>query len=479
MNKFAKLFFHNLTPYQIIAKNSFWLTSGKILGGVLRALLVISSARILGPEHYGNFALAINFVLIFSFLPEFGLTAILTRELSKEKYDKQKIFNCIFSLSLLFSLISYLLIFIVGYIVIRNPISFQLLPILGLMMIIDILREMIYSIYRAELRGELQGILHFITNFFLFSIGILALLKFPSEFYLAWAYFFAISLGFLISSVFAINYLKKFKFVIDKNLYKFYFNSSWPIALGNTLFLLILFTDTIILSWFHPSYIIGLYNSAVKINEFLVLIPTGVALAILPMFSKNINQKENLASQISFSIYLNYLITLPIIFGIFILSDKITVFIFGKDYLNAHIGLKILIPSLLASSLFMIYSQFLIAIDKRKELLIYEFIAFFVNLTLNLLFIPKYGILAAAFNTTLSNYLALFFAHFNIRKYLDINLLNNFHKPFITSIIMGFFLILLKPLNLILVVLIGIIFYFLSLVLFKDELTIKLLRKLF
>lgn len=478
MNKIFSVFFQNLSPYQIIAKNSFWLTSGKILGGILRALLVIFSARILGPTHYGNFALAINFVLIFSFLPEFGLSSILTRELTKEK-NKQPIFNCIFSMSILLSILSYFLIFLVGYFVIKNQIAFKLLPILGIMMIIDVLREMIYSIYRAELKGELQGILHFLTNLFLFAIGISMLLLFKNEFYLAIAYFFAILFGFFISIIFALDYLKNFKIVFNLDLYKIYFNSSWPIALANTLYLLLLFTDSIILGYYRNASEVGIYNSAVKINEFLILIPTGIALAILPMLSKNVTNKEELKKHLSFSIYLTYLMIFPIIFGVLILSEKLVTFIFGSEYLNAHIGLKVLIPSLLASSLFMIYSQFLISIDKRKELLIFEFIAFLVNLFLNIALIPKYGFVIAAFNTTLSNYLALIFAHLNIKKYMTINLLSNALKPFFAALSMYLLLIILKPENLLLSIFLGASFYLVILILVKDEITIKILNKFF
>ena len=480
MRSFLNLLLKNISSYQIITKNAFWLGSSKIIGGILRALLVIFSARILGPEHYGNFSLAINFVLIFSFLPEFGLTSILTRELSKEKEEKRyDIFNCIFSISLILSFLSYILIFLVGYFTIKNPVAFKLLPILGLMMIFDVLREMIYSIYRAQLKGELQGILHFFTNLLLFILGFSLLKIFKSEFYLAIGYTIAIFLGFILSMLFAFDFIKKLKLIFNWILYKNYFNSSWPIALGNTLYLLLLYTDSVILSWYHPTSLVGIYNSAVKINEFLILLPTGIALSILPLLSKNLSEKEILKDQINFSIYLNYLITLPVISGIFILSDKIVNFVFGGEYIFAHIALKILIPSFLASSFFMIYSQLLIALDKRKELLLYEFISFLINLVFNLIFIPKYGIIAASFNTTLSNYIALFFAHFYIKKYVDVNIFNNIKNPLIASLVMSVLVTFIKSLFLPLIVLFGFILYILTLFLLKDELTLKILKIIF
>lgn len=481
MRKLLNLLIQNISYHQIITKNSFWLGFSKVISGILRALLVIYSARILGPERYGNFSLAINFVLIFSFLPEFGLTSILTRELSKEKNENRyKVFNCIFSISLILSILSYFLIFLIGFFVIKSNVAFKLLPILGLMMVFDVLREMIYSIYRAQLKGEIQGILHFLTNLLLFLIGIILLIIFKNEIYLALGYLLAIFLGFLLSIFFALDFIKRFKFIIDWALYKLYFNSSWPIALGNTLYLLLLYTDSIILNLYHSSFLVGVYNSAVKINEFLVLLPSGVALAILPMLSRNLNNKQTLNAQVNYSIYLNYLLTLPIMLGIFILSDKIVNFIFGKEYEIAYVALRILIPSLLASSLFMLFSQLLIVLDKRKELLLYEFIAFMVNLILNLILIPKYGLLAASFNTTFANYIVLFFANLNIKKYYpDIKIFYKIKKPLLASLGMAIFVYLIKNLFMLWIVLLGAIFYILTLFLLKDELTLKILNKIF
>jgi len=474
MKNLIVFFTQNIHPFQIITKNSFWITSGKILGGILRALLVIFSARFLGPDLYGSFALAINFVLIFSFLPELGLTAILTRELSKRRENKEKIFNEVISFSIFLSIISYILILLLGLILIKDERSLKLLPILGIMIIFDILREFAYAVYRAELKGELQGILHFITNLLLFVFGLYSLIKFRTTIALAYAYFLSISLGFILSIVFLGRLLKSFKFVFDFSVYKFYFKSSWPIAIANAFYLLLLFTDSIILGWFYPSYFVGIYNSAVKINEFLILFPAGIALTLLPLFSSNLNNKDELKENIEFGIYLNYLLVLPIIFSIFILSDKLILLVFGEKYLVATYGLKILIPSLLANSIFMVFSQFLIAIDRRIELLIYEFTGYIANVTLNLILIPRFDFLAASYTTTFSSFLIFLLGYFATQKYLNFNLWYGFFKPFMASLILSLFLLLFSKLNLFILIIAGSSIYFLSLIILKDRIITEL-----
>jgi len=474
MNKIINLFFKNISPTQIITKNSFWIIGGKLLGGVLRALLVIFSARILGPDLYGDFSLAMNFVLIFSFLPELGLTAISTRELSKKDSDKDKVFDGILSLSILLSLFSYFLIILLGKIFIKYELSFKILPILGIMMIFDILREFSYSVYRAELKGELHGILHTLTNLILFIIGLVFLYEFRSPIYLSYAYFLGIGVGCILSFLFLGKYIKKFKFLFDLSLYKNFLNSSWPIALANALYLLLLYVDSIILGWFFPSFYVGLYTSSVKVNEFLVVLPTGISLAILPMISKNLENKEMVKKILELGFRLSFIIILPIIFGIFILADKIINFIFGTKYILGFYALKILIPSLLPVTLFMIFSQFLIAIDRRKELIIYDFVAFFINFFINLFIIPKFNYIGASYTTTLSNFLLFLFGFYVVEKYIDFELWKFSIKPLIASFIMALFIMIFKHFNLFLLSLIGGIVYLIILFLLKEEFLLKI-----
>lgn len=474
MKKIINLFLNNISLTQIITKNSFWIIEGKLIGGILRALLVIFSARILGPSLYGSFALAMNTVLIFSFLPELGLTAILTRELSKKETDKEKIFNGILSFSILLSVFSYFLILTITKIFIKDQLSLKILPILGIMMILDVLREFSYAIYRAELKAELQGIFHILTNLILFICGIFTLLKFKDPIFLSYGYLLAIGFGCIIGFFYLGQYISKFRFVLNLNLYKNFFNSSWPIALANALYLLLLYVDGIILGWYFPSYYVGLYTSAVKMNEFLIILPTGISLAILPMISKNLYDKGKVKRILELGFQLSFIIILPIIFGLFILSEKIIILLFGENYYLSSWALRILIPSLLPVTLFMIFSQFLIAIDKRRELIIYDFLAFFINFLMNIIIIPIADYIGASYTTSFTNYILFLCGFYVVKKYIDFDLWKYSKKPLIASIIMSIFIIFFIKLNILLLILLGILIYIFLLFVLREEILLKI-----
>ncbi|GIW65596.1 MAG: flippase [Candidatus Parcubacteria bacterium] len=480
INKIINIFLKNLTFNQTIIKNSFWLIAGKLISGILRALLVIFSARLLGTSEYGSFSLAMNFVLLFSFLPELGLTSILTRELSKteDKKERQIIFNNIFIISLILSFISYLLIFFLGQLFLKDELAKIILPILSLMLIFDIFREFSYAIYRSELKSELQGIFHFLTNLLLFIGGLISLYLFRKAIYLSWAYLITITIGFIISNIFLIDYFKKFKLVLDYKKWIYYFNSSWPIAIANALYLLLLFIDSIILGWYFPSNIVGIYTSSVKVNEFLIIFPTGISLALLPIFSKNTLDKEKLKTTLELGLRLTYILILPIIFGGILLSENLINFIFGKEYSDSHYAFKILIPSLIATSIFMILSQLLIALNKRKELLIYEFFIFLINLIGNIILIPSLSFMGAAYMTTISNFLGLILIILITNKYLNFDIYFGIKKPFLASVLMSLIILALNKINFLLAIIVGSILYFIVLILIREELIIKIINNI-
>ena len=55
IDKLKKFLFANQTPDQTIAKNTIWLVVGKIGTRLLRTILVIYAARILGAANWGVF----------------------------------------------------------------------------------------------------------------------------------------------------------------------------------------------------------------------------------------------------------------------------------------------------------------------------------------------------------------------------------------------------------------------------------------
>src|SRR3989304_2441108 len=96
VKKIKEFLFQNKNIRQTIAKNAFWLSFGEIIGRILRAGVVIYSARILGAEQWGVFSYAITLAAMFTIFSDIGLSSVLTREAAKDPLNRDRYFSTIF-----------------------------------------------------------------------------------------------------------------------------------------------------------------------------------------------------------------------------------------------------------------------------------------------------------------------------------------------------------------------------------------------
>ncbi len=478
IKKLLFFLFKNSSEEQRIVKNSFWLALARFGGSLFRAILIIYAFRILGPSLQGSFSLAMNFILIFSFIPDFGLTAVLIRELAKNQERKKEILANAFFAVFFLLLISLLLINFSKFIFIKDELARNLILVLSIFLIFDTLREFLYALFRFQERMEFQAYSHLFTNFLLLILGISFLKINPFPYQLSQAYLLASLFGFLLT-IFLLkkdifyNYFQFFKTKIIVEL----LNKSWPIGIANFLFLVLTYLDSIIIGWFHSAKDVGLYNSVVKLSEFFYFFPAALAMSVFPILSKK-NPKE-FSQTINYSFQVALFISLPLWGGIFILAKDIIVFLFGQEYFPAFQALQFISFSIPLNFLALILIDALIALDKRKELLIYDLFIVLINFILNLIFVPYYSYFASSLITSFSSLLALGFSFLLLKKYVDIQLKDlkifNYFLGTISMIILIYFL----PTNIILKIIFAILFYFSFLFILKDPLLSKLKKSVF
>src|ERR1700674_5562817 len=65
---------------QTIAKNTFWLFIGQFVGYLLRGIVLVYTARVLGAASWGVFSYAVTIAALFTVFTDLGLSAVITRE---------------------------------------------------------------------------------------------------------------------------------------------------------------------------------------------------------------------------------------------------------------------------------------------------------------------------------------------------------------------------------------------------------------
>ncbi|MGZ5501490.1 MAG: oligosaccharide flippase family protein, partial [Nitrososphaeraceae archaeon] len=143
------LLLDNNTIKQTIFKNTVWLGIAEGVSRVLRLILMIYVARILGATEYGKFTFALAFVSIFFIFHDFGLPLIVTREFSGEKEREKELYS-VLSLKIVLSVGVSIFILICSFFVTADHVIQEIIYILALFSLISGFLTIIYAFFQAR-----------------------------------------------------------------------------------------------------------------------------------------------------------------------------------------------------------------------------------------------------------------------------------------------------------------------------------------
>jgi O-antigen/teichoic acid export membrane protein len=86
-----KFLLTNISPKQIVIKNTFWLSLGQFFTRLFKFLLVVFAARILGPEGWGSFQYVLSIASMFFIFSDWGVGNLLIRDYQQKKDFKERI----------------------------------------------------------------------------------------------------------------------------------------------------------------------------------------------------------------------------------------------------------------------------------------------------------------------------------------------------------------------------------------------------
>jgi O-antigen/teichoic acid export membrane protein len=174
-----------------------------------------------------------------------------------------------------------------------------------------------------------------------------------------------------------------------------------PIFLGTVLADSLFWrVDVIILSYFRSTDEVGYYAAAMRLVAFLREVPKSVLLATLPPLSDRYARSE-LEFRLLFERTAKYLLlfSMPVTVGTIVLAPQIITIIFSDGFLPSATFLSTLILSFLPFVALKMVANALTVTDHQKANLQSFWIGVAMNVLLNIVFIPKYGAIAAAWTT--------------------------------------------------------------------------------
>ena len=183
--------------------------------------------------------------------------------------------------------------------------------------------------------------------------------------------------------------------------------TSWPIGLALILNLIYFRVDILILANTRSTTEVGLYGLAYQFFESSLAIPIFFVNAIYPILTAIYKENiRNFYKQVRFWFLFLVLTSLGLMVFLYLVSFLIPV-IYDSRFLESQIPLRILALGMPAFFISALLWHLLIIQNKQKFLVLVYATGAIFNLITNLIFIPKYGMIAAAIITVVSEGLIL------------------------------------------------------------------------
>jgi O-antigen/teichoic acid export membrane protein len=387
----SSLFFKHNSNHQILFKNTSWLTLAHIFSKIVKFVMVVAIARILGPAQFGNFSYILIFTAMCFMLSDIGLNLLIIREFPGSSQKKQLITTG--AVIKLFLVGSNLIFAIVGYFFIEAHLQW-LFIILTFMKTLDSLKQYNITVIRVNLRQEYEAISIIIETSITSILGVSFILIFHSITALGLAYFIGSLSAFMYLNIKTFSQIFPFE-PLNTSLIMYYLKKMIPFIGTAFLYFALLGSDTLMIQWLLGPDTLGYYHSGLKIMETFLIIPMLYAIALYPLITKYKDDRRYIENIIKNSSTLLQLIAFPMIGGALLLAEPILYFLFSEGFKDGLQSFQFLLIVGLISFFTILFQEVLLGKQHEKKVLFANGSGFFINIILNLILIPRFGIIGA------------------------------------------------------------------------------------
>lgn len=419
-----------------IIKNFTSLFMAHIIYLCLGFVGVTYLARVLSPTFFGKLSFAMAIISYFALVGDPGLTTVGVREIARNKKAMKNYLITILPLRVVFTFLAFgfLVILTINSVVLFE--NKKLILLYGMTLFPSIF--LLDWVYKSLENMWPIGIAEIIRSF-IYVGSILFLIKGPIDIWkvpiillvslLAKVFYLWINLRKIneqkkinILGLIKVSFINKIKteltnFWLNNNRRPSLLRSAFPLFISGIAISIYTQADMIMLGFMRSAEEVGFYAVAYKV-QFLLLGFYGIFVNTLyPVVARLVsdnksNSKAKLILLTKYSFILGIVNFIIVFFG----ANTIIRLIFGQAYIFSVLPLEILIWQILFAYLNIIPALCLLSIQAR-EYLIGSWIGAIINIILNLLLIPKFGVSGAAFATAFSECIILIYMTSKAKKY--------------------------------------------------------------
>ncbi len=384
-----------------VAHNTAFLTGASIIQKALSFLYFIVLSRAFGASGIGAYTYALSFTTIFAIIVDGGVTPVLIREIAAHPAAAAHTLRRALQCKAILFFLALLAMLSVGFFLDAARTLWPLIAIAGVVMTFDSLNLTLYGVLRGFHTVQLESLGLLVAQTIAIIFGLCAVV-FHAPIAIAIIGLGAASItNSLLSGRAVFKMLRTItQPVISKLTIKEFIREAIPFGLAGAFARGYSYLDALIIGEQVSVAAVGLYSIANKLTFAFQFVPLALSASLYPAFAKELSERTHETPEKLRGLWNNaqrYVIFVGtgIVVGLVVLAKNL-LHLYGNSFGEAHIVLTILALSLVASFISYPTGALLNAAKLQHLQTTAMGVTFAINAILNLLLIPRVGIVGAA-----------------------------------------------------------------------------------
>lgn len=397
--------------------NASWLIIGKIFQMILSLFVGLITARYLGPSNYGLVNYGTSYVALFSSFCTLGINSVIVKEFVDHPDEQGIALGTTIVLRIITAILSIITILSIVYIVDNgNETTIIVVALCSIGLIFNVFEIFNYW-FQSRYQSKVTAMVALIAYSFTSIYKIILLIKKSDVKWFA----FSTSFDYFIVAILLFYLYKKNngqKLCFSKLKVKELLGKSYHYILAGMMVSIYGQTDKLMLKQMLDSASVGYYSTATTICGMWTFVLAAIIDSMYPTIIKlfniqNIQAFEKKNRQL-YCIVFYVSVGVSLIF--FVFGEFIISLLYGKEYLQAVVPLKIITWYTAFSYLGTARNAWIVCENKQKYLKYIYISAAILNIIMNYIFIPFWGVAGAALASLITQILTIIGAPFFIKE---------------------------------------------------------------
>jgi len=433
-------------------KQNIFASLTQIFIFIFLLLFNILLARILGPYNFGIFIVVFSMALMVGMFSDMGLSQVIMRYIGRSVRQKDSgapsyfrhLFKIKLTMVVALSLALYFSSDFLAALLLHDGSLGPMFKIAGLIAAAYSFFIFLDSFFASLNRYDYSMLTNFISNasrlllpvaLLIMGFGVLEAL-----YGILAAFLFSLVVaGYFFSRLFRNTLLKNPKKSVNLAGFDRFLIYSASIGILITAYNNL---DTFILSFFRSPSEVSFYRTALSVATYTAaLLPISGRFLFSAIVALEEQSKEFIKKAFNKTLRYTIIMAIPAAVGVYLLASKIVVLFYSSEYLPAAPALALLSPLVFSTIINVLTLNVLMISGRLKQALIISAIVLAYSTAANIILIPVFGYMAAAFNALVMHMLFLSLGIYSCRDIIKIRIdFDSLFKTILSSAIMGLFL---------------------------------------